>query len=424
MKIEQKIKYLTWCGCTSALLFFSFFLSIKGAYSWAMGLSLLTALCTLFVIKDLQKNSETKILVLFLLGLAVFWSHSFDGWITWSTEGDFFIKYALGALCAIALASLGITPRIIALALALGGVSSGMLAIYQFPLLGRSEGFTNAIKFGDIAIYMGVACWILAIGRRWTRFERAGLLVAGAMGMIASLLSLTRGGWAILLCLPWLAIHFVPSMRHRVQWFAGLCLAIVLVGVVAWQVPALQNRTLLAEQEISGYFKQPEKYVQTSIGARLEQWRLSWALGSIKPLTGWGEKGYYQGRERLISEGRVSPHLREINHSHNDFLDMWAKRGIVGVGILFLIYAIPLWIFYPTKKRVACIEESEKKNFIAMSLVGVMLPVSYFVFGWTDVFFNLTIGHNFYIFSLIFILAAVNAIRKNHSVSYPVREPV
>lgn len=407
----------------SVFLFFSFFLSVKGAQSWAMLGALIAALLAFWAAK-ISRSREEKILVGLFLLLAVFWGHSFDSWLAWTTEGDFFVKYALGAFCALVLPRLKINPRLLSISMGVGAFTAGLLAIYQFPIIGRSEGFTNAIRFGDIAIYLGMACWIFLLARPSSKAVSAGLLLAGGMGMVASLLSLSRGGWPILLCLPLLVLHFVPSMRHRVQWFAGLCLALVLVGAVAWQVPALQKRTLLAEQEISGYFEQPEKYVQTSIGARLEQWRLSWALGSIKPLTGWGEKGYYQGREHLISEGRVSPFLREINHSHNDFLDMWAKRGIVGVGFLFLIYAIPLYIFYPTKKRVACIEESEKKNFIAMSLVGVMLPVSYFIFGWTDVFFNLTIGHNFYIFSLIFILAAVNAIRKNHSVSYPVREPV
>ena len=171
----------------------------------------------------------------------------------------------------------------------------------------------------------------------------------------------------------------------------------------------------LAEQEISGYLDDPSKYVQTSIGARLEQWRLSWALGASKPLTGWGEKGYYVGKEQLIAEGKFLPYLREIHHSHNDFLDMWAKRGLVGVLMLLVIYIVPIWIFYPTRKRVNSIASSDQSLFTALSLVGVMLPVGYFVFGWTDVFFNLSIGHNFFIFSLIFILAAINWVRLHRS---------
>lgn len=410
---NKKIKIAFYSAGFSGFLFFSFVLSIRGAHSLAMLCTLLTAFFALFSWTDLYKNTESKVLAVFLVVLAVFWSHSFDGWLTWWTEGDFFVKYALGAFCAITIANITISPRVLGGSLALGCISAGVLAIYQFPIFGRSEGFTNAIRFGDIAIYMGVACWILAAACG-SRIERMVLVMGGAMGVLASLLSLSRGGWILLACLPLLAMYFVPQ-HYRARWFAALCMAIVLLAAAGSQVPALQKRLTEASQEVSGYFSDPDKYVSTSVGARVEQWRLSWVLGASKPLTGWGERGYAVGKEKLIAEGMFHPYLREIHHSHNDFLEMWAKRGVLGVSMLLAIYWVPLWIFYPTRRRISSIAENERSLFVALSLVGVMLPVSYFMFGWTDVFFNLSIGHNFLIFTLIFVLAAVNWVRRHHS---------
>jgi len=50
---------------------------------------------------------------------------------------------------------------------------------------------------------------------------------------------------------------------------------------------------------------------------------------------------------------------------------------------------------------------------MSLSLIGVMLPVSYFIFGLTDVFFNLAIGHNFYIFSMVFVMASIQWLKKH-----------
>lgn len=414
MHLNQKLKIAEWGVHLSAFLFFSLFLSVKGAYSAAMALSLLTSLWAISVLKVFPKAWEARVLAIFLLALAVFWSHSFDSWISWSTEGDFFIKYALGAWCAFAIATLGLHPRVLAWGLAVGCITSGMLAIAQFPVMGRAEGFTNAIKFGDISIYMGMACWILVTVRSWSVAERVSLFFAGCMGIWASLLSMSRGGWILLTVLPVLALYLVPQIRHKMRWFFGIGVTVVLLGAAGSQLPVLKHRINLVEQEVVGYFENPSKYVQTSIGSRLEHWRLSWRLVESKPLTGWGEQGYKDGKEQLLAQGGFHPFLEEIHHSHNDFLDILAKRGILGVLMMLLIYSIPIWIFYPTAQRKAQISESQRSLFMAVSLVGLLLPVGYFVFGWTDVFFNLTIGHNFYILSLPFILASITWIQRHH----------
>ncbi|MEG2768691.1 MAG: O-antigen ligase family protein, partial [Comamonas sp.] len=165
--------------------------------------------------------------------------------------------------------------------------------------------------------------------------------------------------------------------------------------------------------QITGYFEHRDEYAPTSVGARLEQWRLSWRLGWDKPLTGWGVSGIKQGRALYLEKGEAHPSIIEISHTHNEFLEMWASRGIIGVLALCAFYLIPIRIFWPKKNTLRKFSDNNKNLYVSLSLIGVMLPVSYFIFGLTDVFFNLAIGHNFYIFSMVFVMASIQWLKKN-----------
>ena len=108
----------------------------------------------------------------------------------------------------------------------------------------------------------------------------------------------------------------------------------------------------------------------------------------------------------------------EFNHAHNDFLEMWARRGIIGIIALIGIYLIPILLiisFY--RKNNYIIKNNENLISINKFLVisGVLIYFGYFIFGLSDVFFTFVIGHNFYLFSLIFILSSMQWIQKENS---------
>lgn len=415
ISFENKNNMVFWLINFSAFLFFAFFLSTRSVQSWAMALTLCVSLISIPLWKGIPRDRDVKLLAFFFLVLAVVWSHTFDGWLTWSAEGDYFIKYALGALCVLAVCSIGVHPRVLAYSIALGCVSSGILAIMQFPVLGRSEGYTNAIRFGNIAILLGVACWFFAVVKLFKWWERAFFVVAGCMGMLASFLSLSRGGWLLLLLVPFVFIFFAENKKLKVKIFTLMCVANVACLLVIASVPALNSRIELAEKEVHGYLENRDAYVESSVGARLEQWRLGWKLGLEKPITGWGDQGIKEGKRLHIESGDAHPSIVKINHTHNDIVEMWASRGVVGVLFILFVYIVPGYIFFPHSRKIKKISEDNKILFIALHLTGFLIPVGYFIFGWTDLFFNLSIGHNFYIFSLIFILAAIEWMKKNAS---------
>lgn len=414
MKIIENYEVISgWVLGLAAVLFYSLFLSVKGGYVAGALLVLLLSVVTLVYWYKVSKNIEVKKLALFLFSFGIFMSHSFDGLLTFSSEGDYFSKYVLGAFCVLGAAAATLRPKVLAYAIAIGCVTSAALAVVQFPVIGRAEGFTNAIRFGNIAMLMGMFCWILSLARNFSKIEKFILWVSGSAGVFASVLSLSRGGWLILFVLPFIFLFYArdKAVKKKIMVLI-VVLWISLVAVFSF-VPLAKERIAQAETQITGYFEHRDEYAPTSVGARLEQWRLSWRLGWDKPLTGWGLSGIKQGRALYLEKGEAHPSIVGISHTHNEFLEMWASRGIIGVLALCAFYLIPIMIFWPKKNTLREFSDNNKNLYVSLSLIGVMLPVSYFIFGLTDVFFNLAIGHNFYIFSMVFVMASIQWLKKN-----------
>lgn len=414
MKIIENYEVISgWVLGLAAVLFYSLFLSVKGGYVAGALLVLLLSVVTLVYWYKISKNIEVKKLALFLFSFGIFMSHSFDGLLTFSSEGDYFSKYVLGAFCVLGAAAATLRPKVLAYAIAIGCVTSAALAVVQFPVIGRAEGFTNAIRFGNIAMLMGMFCWILSLARNFSKIEKFILWVSGSAGVFSSVLSLSRGGWLILFVLPFIFLFYArdKAVKKKIMLLI-VVLWISLVAVFSF-VPLAKERIAQAETQITGYFEYRDEYAPTSVGARLEQWRLSWRLGWDKPLTGWGLSGIKQGRDLYLEKGEAHPSIVGISHTHNEFLEMWASRGIIGVLALCAFYLIPVMIFWPKKNTLREFSDNNKNLYVSLSLIGVMLPVSYFIFGLTDVFFNLAIGHNFYIFSMVFVMASIQWLKKN-----------
>lgn len=323
------------------------------------------------------------------------------------------IKYLLAAVCVLGGCAIGVRPRVLIASVALGCVLSATLALWQFLEVGKASGHTNAIRFGDIAVLMGIWCIVFAAVPQFSKLERMGLLGAGCMGVLASLLSLSRGGWPLLLVAPlvfvWGGYRDRLNPRKLLVIACSVCAAMVLLGAVVKDIPFVHDRVELATEQASGYFTDREKYVGTSVGIRLEQWRMSWDLGLEKPLTGWGDRGVWDGRKQYVQRGEVDASALQIAHTHNEFLEIWARRGLVGVLCLALIYLVPLWIFVPRNRNIP---KSSKSLYTALCVAGMMVPIGYFIFGLSEVFFFLNIGNIFFIFSLALLLAAIKWIER------------
>ncbi|RTR05022.1 O-antigen ligase family protein [Halomonas nitroreducens] len=279
--------------------------------------------------------------------------------------------------------------------MALGGVGAGAWALWQRLVDGvlRAHGHEplHAILFGNLALLTGLSCLagLVWAGSRARRHLWLPLLAGGAFsGILASLLSGSRGGW-IGLPLALLVIYRAQGRRLAGRWrvmaLAGLL--VVAAGLYAVPQTGVQARVDHAVSSLHRYLQGDEEV--TSISARLDLWRGGLALIAERPGLGWGSEGYRAGKAELIEEGELAPELSRFWHAHNDLLDAWVKRGLPGLVALLVLYLTPLRLF-AGGIRDACPRQR------SLAIAGTLLPVAFMDFGLTYSFLAYAAGLTIY----------------------------
>lgn len=399
-KLATGLPYAMDAACFA---FFALSLCLPSGYSYgSTAVALLSLLGCIAVRSNAATQRHTLVLVAIMLVMGLLWSMSFDRWFSAAGWG-YGAKYALAALSIWYLSKTGVRMSAVVWGLACGAAGALAIAAYQAGIqkMPRVSGFTNAIQYGGIAMYLGFATLALALLGRWSKHQAAALALLGACGIYASFLSDSRGSWVVIPLLTaaiWL-MAWLNGYKRLATIAAG---SVIMLGLIA-AVPAykkLEQRSAQASQEVAQYLHDPQKYAVTSVGQRLEQWRLAIHLIEQRPLTGWGLAGYPVAKQEMVNQGLAHPSVMEYGHAHNEILDMWVKRGLLGLVLLLLFYAIPACIFWPTKKRLARALPEDRSRLLALRAAAALLPLAYFGFGWTQVFFAHNSGNMFYIFSL------------------------
>lgn len=286
--------------------------------------------------------------------------------------------------------------------LALGAIASGSWSVWQklFEGAPRARGYTHVIQYGDLNMLFGVLClaglgWAFMQQRRalWVPF----LTLGAFLGILGSLMSGSRGGWVgfpfVLLVLYRGYARYFPR-----RWLVGLCMLVLAGGMTAYAVPQLgvQHRVHLAFANVQQYLE--EGNTHSSLGARFAMWDAAVELIPEKPIFGWGDLGYLQVRDRLVVEQRADPIIKHWGHVHNEYLDAWLKRGIVGLLVLLALYLVPMRLF---GKRMA----SDDLTLRSIAVAGVLLPLTYMDFGLSQVFLGHNSGVMVYSFWLVLLWA-------------------
>ena len=331
-----------------------------------------------------------------------------DGRLVTSTLGlDRCLKYALVLLLLPAL--LVRRPAVWALGwgCALGAGGAGLLALWQ--VLGRhmhrAEGFTNAIQFGNLALLLGLfsAVWAMQAPATHARWAGWAGWAGAALGLAASVTSGSRGGWVTLpvLLLLALGLGVGTATAARGRHALRAVLATVAVCALLALVPGVQQR---AEKAADEYQRQEQRADDSSIGLRLAFWRQAWADGLAAPWVGVGQSGYEQRQRAAVARDAMPPQAVHFNHAHNEWLDMFAKRGLLGVLGLLMFYAVPL-VQFARALRVAIGAEAAARARRAAALCGLITVLGFAGFGMTQVMFSHNNGNMMYLLCVSLWLA-------------------
>lgn len=290
--------------------------------------------------------------------------------------------------------------------IAVGAISAGTWAGWQklFEGVDRAQGHTHVIQFGNLSMLLGVLClaglgWAVVQRQRnvWVVF-----MMLGAMGgILGSLFSGSRGGWVgfpIVLMVLYRAYGtgFSPKLK------VAAVVAVLIAGVAVYAVPQLgvQSRVHQAFNDINLYISGENR--STSLGSRFEMWRGATLLIQEKPLIGWGSNGYEQAMAALGEEGVIEQEAASYGHAHNEFIDAFAKRGLIGLFVLLALYIIPMRLF---ARQLG----ADNLAIRSIATAGVLLSVTYIDFGLSQAFLT----HNSGVMMYAFLLASFWGIYAN-----------
>lgn len=255
------------------------------------------------------------------------------------------------------------------------------LMVWHLHVLGLSRGvlpngFLGIIPHTSLALILGTLALTLlvqadgSLRRRWLAVPMIGCALA------VPLLTQTRSGLLLALCLALLVWLLLPNKRIKIFLYGAIA-ALAIIGVVVSN-SALWSRSDQTLAEIEHYVSQ-EKTAMTSATTRIELWRFAGKMFAAHPLIGVGNHRFQEGLTTYQASGETPSDLGMYTHPHNEFLKSAAEGGIVGVLSLGLLYFVPLgaarrrYFGAPSAANPALLVIVVSTGFFIAGLVDVVL---------------------------------------------------
>lgn len=191
----------------------------------------------------------------------------------------------------------------------------------------RAGGGSNPIHFGQVTVFL-LGVLVLGIFSGDTKHDAKVALLwlfAIALSVVATLLTLSRG--PLLAIIPLALLVFYIADQSLKKWISILFFSgVVLAAVMLATYPAALSRTMLAWTEAHRYFTEPV-FTFSSVGARLEMWRIALLAWSANPWLGVGFISYLQLQADLPMLGIINSAVATHAHFHNDYMQSVVQGG-------------------------------------------------------------------------------------------------
>lgn len=190
-----------------------------------------------------------------------------------------------------------------------------------------------------------------------------------ALGIVPIYLLYSRGTWlTFVTCIILFTLFNNANLKKRL-----IILITLVIGLgIASQVPNFQNRINKSIKNFNSSSK------TSSVGIRLEMYRVAWESFKDKPILGNGMRVLIDKdfRKKIKLKYNANESILNSWHFHNQYLEILATRGIVG--ILTYIFLILSLIVYFAKTS----KQQDYKSY------GLIIISSYMIINLTEVTFE------------------------------------
>lgn len=238
------------------------------------------------------------------------------------------------------------------------------------------NGFVGIIPHTSIALILGTLALTLlvqpdgSLRRRWLAIPMIGTALA------VPLLTQTRSGLLLALCLGVLLWLLLPNKRIKTLLISAVTVLLIIGAVVSNSTLWSRSDQTLTEIE---HYVTDDKTAMTSATTRIELWRFAGKMFVAHPLIGIGNHRFQAELKTYQVAGDTPSDLGMYTHPHNEFLKSAAEGGLAGVLALMLLYFVPLdaarrrYFRAPSAANPALLIIVVSTGFLIAGLVDVVL---------------------------------------------------
>ena len=281
------------------------------------------------------------------------------------------------------------------------GVKVGLVVLATLVYLNagnfdvRYSGSMNATAYGNI---IG-AMLLLSLARiaKESLIEKLFTFFAFFAGILALIASGTRGAWIgfLLTLLVYIWIYYKNGELKSFIKFIGLFLLAIIFTMNFIKLTSIENRVLLAKQQVESWLS--GKDVNSSVSVRMEMWNASLKqVNTNLPLTGFGYRNINPVIAKHASK-QAQSQIAQYNHVHNTYLNHLVSEGVLGLIAILALLLVPLKVFVANVK-------STKTNESIVASMGVVLMVSFSLFGVSNNLFGDIFINAFYVLFMAILL--------------------
>lgn len=401
---ESKVR---WAGFLGLCIATAGIVTSPGLLSIGIGLFSLSGFCILPPVEHFRRFLRHTPAILFSLLLLMqvvsgIWTREMRADV-WMNEVViklplFVAMYAWAALGPFSVRQVRIVLGILLLSTCLVGTGTLMEYVFNAEEMNHRVEISKEIEvwLGCNHIYFSVVMAFSILGGMWSLMQRDPLVHRHERWLLVAVLVLcfvemhvmtTRTGLVGLYICVFVLGWFQLIQRRRYLVAVGLAIGLASLPVMGYYgIASFHNRIDNTVMDVSEYFagKDPN---YLSIGSRVESWKTAYHLWQKHPLLGVGMADllpdmtdqYVEDGTKLCPENFLQP--------HNQFLQMAAGCGVVGLLLLLLAWVYPLlargwpknlifWAFW-LNYSLAMMGESmmERQVGVSFLVVGFMLTL-------------------------------------------------
>ncbi len=302
----------------------------------------------------------------------------------------YLLSFLLLPVAVAAFRRVDFIPSCFYLGCALGSIGAAIVSIQQYGgLASRASGFIlNPISFGNVALMLATVSGIALGINSFSLKQRAVHLMGFICGLTACALSGSKGPW---LAIPVVIAGVVIFLRNNLKSVlvkravVGMVILTFVSTLVFLAVnPTVQQVPSVLSSILSEDAERPESQAlkgvprEGSLSPRYAMWKHFFStLEPQQIIIGRSRTDLWQAQIDFFGPSFSGGYRTPAAHLHNDFLELFAHTGIIGVAIIAYFVWHLITLFF-----TSLLSANEVRR--AIGAVGIIFLLEVLVFGLTN----------------------------------------